>query len=171
VLAQEVIELANLDRLVVVPARRSPLKTEEPAFSPSTRLEMVRRTFAHVPRIEVSDTELQRPAPSYTIDTILELERRFPGRSLGLVIGQDSVSHLHRWHRIQDLAKRVRFLVARRPGAFPALDPSLTSLARLVPLETTYIGISSTQVRDRRARGLILRGFVPEVVEALLESS
>ncbi|MBE7557645.1 nicotinate-nicotinamide nucleotide adenylyltransferase [bacterium] len=94
---EAVSALADVDRVLVVPARQSPLKEGETGAPGPARLAMAAAAVAHLPKCEVSDLELSRPGPSFTIDTLEELSRRHPGDQVALVIGADQWPIFHTW--------------------------------------------------------------------------
>jgi nicotinate-nucleotide adenylyltransferase len=169
VLAVEAVERLRLARLLVVPARRSPHKTGFPAAAPKVRLELLRLAFAGVPGVEVSDVELRRPEPSFTIDTIAEVARLHPDAELVLLLGLDALKDFARWKGVPQIVAACRLAVFQRPGAgqevlFEARR-ALPGL-RIEPLTTPLLEISSTRVRERARAGLTLAGLVPDAVRA-----
>ena len=171
VVALEMIEGARLDRLIVVPAWQAPHKTRGPVLEGGRRLELLQLAFAGLERVQIDDLELRRQAVSYTVETLRTLHARHPGDELGFVIGADSLPDLPGWRDAAELGRLATFLVAVRPGSEATSVLSATWRVpgfRLEQVPTTPIGISSTQVRSRRARGLPLAGFVPDPVAARL---
>ena len=162
----EAVEILRLDRLLCVPAARSPFKPRGTTWSDAVRLDAVREAVGRHPSIEVDDCELRRPAPSYTIDTVRGVVERFPGDDLFLVLGADSLTEFPKWKDVAAIVAAVTVAVAVRPGH--AIDR--TTLAenvpgvRVVELPTTPTGVSSTLVRSRIRAGLPLVGYVPESV-------
>ena len=75
---------------------------------------MVRLSLEGEAGLEISDCELRRPGPSYTIDTVAQFEKKYPGAELFMILGGDSLEGLDTWHRASELKKKVRFLVAER---------------------------------------------------------
>ena len=155
-IAQAALESATLDRVIFVPARRSPLKDREPAASAADRLAMLEAATKGEPRFAVSRVELDRDGPSYTVDTLEAL--RSEGE-LYLILGSDALADLPRWRSPERIRALARLLVARRPGA-PEPDPA--SDAR--PFDAPCLDISSRELRARAARGLSLRYLVPDEV-------
>jgi len=181
-LAEEMREALSLERVLLVPAGDPPLKRRGIASS-EHRLEMVRRASASNPALEVSDIEIRRAGPSYSVDTLAELRRRSPGVDLWFLVGADTLCELDAWREPERLFTLAHFAVATRPGHDRALRELLpASLAsafrdgprglvhesgselRSVPF--TPLAISASDVRQRLARGASIRYLVPdEVVE------
>ncbi len=167
-IALAAVESLPLDRMVFVPARRSPLKDEVPAASESDRLAMLQLATRDEPRFVVSRIELDRPVPSYTVDT---LEALAPEGRLFLILGADAARDLPRWRspeRVRELATLV--IAPRAPR--PALQVPLRSWnddPAAILLDTPLMDISARQLRERAARGHSLRYFVPDAVWRYIE--
>lgn len=107
-----------VDRLIVIPAGHPRLRGSEPSAPGVDRLAMCQVAIAELPsdlqlRIELSDMELHRDGPTYTIDTVEAVHRSHPDDELFFVVGSDA--DLDRWHRIDDLRKLVEFVIINRP--------------------------------------------------------
>lgn len=160
ILAREAREQLALDRVVFIPAARSPFKPGIAITPPELRLAMVRAAIAEEPGFEVDDTEITRGGTSYTVDTVLSVRAREPDAELFWLIGQDHVRELPKWHRYTELCELVTFAVfTRRDG-----DP----LPEHLPRVTRQIDISATDIRSRVANGLSIRYLVPESVRELI---
>lgn len=159
-IALAAIEAVPLDRVVFVPARRSPLKRTAPVASEADRVAMLERAVEGEPRFAVSRAELERPAPSYTVDT---LEPLAPEGRLFLILGADAVADLDRWKDPARIRALATLVVARRPGA-----PEPASAGAIV-LEAPKMDISARELRARAARGRSLRYLVPDAVWRYIE--
>ncbi len=155
-IAQAALESASLDRVIFVPARRSPLKDRAPAAGAEDRLAMLEAATKDEPRFTVSRMELDREGPSYTVDTLEAL--RGEGE-LFLILGSDAMAELGRWRSPDRIRALATILVARRPGA-PEPDPASGARA----FDAPCLDISSRELRARAARGLSLRYLVPDEV-------
>lgn len=166
VTAIEVRERAPLDRVLVVPAARSPFKDADPGLRDPVRLDLLQQLFGHLPGFQVDDRELRRGPPSRTVDTLRELKAELPGDHLHLVMGADTLADLHRWHEVAALGALAAVLVAARPGESPDPPDPVAALPELELrfVETTPLSFSSTQVRSRAASDLPLDGYVPAPV-------
>lgn len=160
-IAQAALECVPLDRIVFVPARRSPLKDRGPLASEEDRLAMLRLATADEPRFEVSTVELDRPGISYTVDT---LEALAGEDVLYLVMGADAAGEFERWHRPERIRELATLLVASRPGA-----PTPPEQRGVVVFDAPCLDISSRELRARAARGRSLRYLVPEAAVRYLE--
>ena len=159
ILAREALEQLQLDRVVFVPARISPHKLAAAAAPAATRLEMLEAAVQGQPRFAIDPLELQRPAPSFTIDTIHELRTRHAPADIFYLIGADNLPRLHTWHRFNELEKLVRFVVLARDAT--PIDERYTTIRRL-------IDVSATDIRNRVATGRSIRYLVPPAVEEII---
>jgi len=173
IIAEEVRARLDLDEVLFVPAGRPWLKLNNAnAISPPRhRLEMVRLAIADEPAYRLSTMEIDRPGPSYTVDTMAELSNQVGAEGkLYFILGWDNLNQLPRWHQPQRLVELCRLVPVRRVGfASPDLDSleaAVPGLAKsLVMLDTPQIEISSSEIRQRVARGLSIHQLVPEPVE------
>jgi len=171
--AQCSIETLSADKLIFIPARRSPHKDQSPSACGRDRIEMVRLAVGGKTYFQVSDCELFRPEPSYTFDTITHFHKIFgPDTQFFWLLGADAVSDLPRWHRIDEVMEICRICIMYR-GGFE--KPELESLKdRFSPerlkcleqdiVETPLVDISSSQIRRQIAEGIPTSKALPEPV-------
>ena len=158
--AQDAYEQHHLDRLILVPAARAPLKAHDVASPAKERLEMLRQAVAWDHRFEVSDFELARGGVSYTIDSVRHFRALYPQDELFWIIGGDQLPQLHLWKDITELAKLIDFIFLERPGYPVKAVPAIPGL-RLHRCDGHLLAISSTELRQRIRRHLALDYFVP----------
>ncbi|MBM3742800.1 MAG: nicotinate (nicotinamide) nucleotide adenylyltransferase [Actinobacteria bacterium] len=136
----------KFDSIVVVPAGNPAIR--EAIASPQERLEMVKIALKDRD-IEISDCEVNRPGTSFAIDTAIEIQNQHPGANLHWVIGSDAFAQISSWHKIEELANLVEFLVVERPG------PSfIGSQIKANSIKIDALPISATEIRsliDKRA--------------------
>lgn len=158
IVAADVLEALDLDRLVIVPAPRPPHRSA--VLPADLRLELTRRAFAGNPYIEVSDVEFGREGPSYTVDTLERVQVALPDDRLFLVVGCDQYEGLGGWRQPERIVELAEIAVMRRDGRPPAPDPRYPF--RVV--DVTRIDLSSTEIRRRLAAGRSVRYLVPDVI-------
>ena len=158
ILARQAREELDLEQVIFVPAAVSPFK-EKPAAGGEARLQMLRAAIADEPGFVADDSELRRPAPSYTIDSVEHFRKQFPGAEIYFLIGDDNVAGLSRWHRFDELTRIVRFVVLNRTGQ---------ALSHPYPTINRLIDISATDIRKRVASGRSIRYLVPTEVETMI---
>ncbi len=166
VTAIDVREALGLDVVLMVVANEPWQKVGSRSISPAAvRVEMVRAAVGTEPGIEVSDVEVRRGGPSYTIDTIEALQAEAPGAELVLVVGSDAAAGLHTWERADDVARSCRIVVVERPGASTLVPDGFDVEHVQVP----RLDVSSTELRERVRDGRSLRYLVSDPVISMIE--
>lgn len=164
-LAELLREVLRLERVIFVPAWRSPHKRRSVAAA-AHRLAMLRHAVRGNPAFTVSRVELERGGPSFTIDTVRSFRRRWKQRPV-LLLGADALLDLPTWRESEALRREARVVVFARPGYAEARREA----SRLgVPYHELLVSpLSSTVVRQRARRGRSLRYQVPESVRRYIE--
>lgn len=171
--ARSIAEQLDYSRILLVPSARPPHKPASALIDVRHRLAMARLAVDDDPLFEVSEVELHRAGPSYTIDTVDELGRQLGDQcELFWIIGSDSLPELATWHRIGELLDRIRIVTATRPGFVAPDMTSLESKAGTSAVErllsdrcgTPEIDISATGIRQRVRNGRSVRYLTPEPV-------
>lgn len=151
--------------LVVSP--HNPLKNKNGLSNMYDRLEMVRLATENADKIKVSDIEFNLPQPSYTIDTLIYLQEKYPGKEFALIMGADNLSSFKKWKNYEVILKNYEIYVYPRPG----VDLSEWSGYPSIKItETPQMDISSTFIRKGIAAGKNVQYFVPEKVLAFIDS-
>lgn len=166
IVADDAAAALSLDRVVFVPSGTHPLKAARVEAPGDLRLEMVEAATAGCEAFEADGREIRRHGPSYTVDTIAELQTENPGADLVLLVGADILGELHRWHRVEDIARRARLAVMSRADA-PTVELRID--VDFVTVEVTHIAISSSDVRDRVRAGKPYRYLVPGPVYDIIQ--
>ena len=161
-LARQALDELQLDELRWVPVGQAWQKARR--MTPAAQREaMLRLALECEPRFVIDRCEMQRPGPSYTLDTVRELQAATPGADWYLLIGQDQYRNLHTWHGVDELLQRVTLAVALRPGE-PAEADARVRAAPMVALAMPPMDISATEVRRRAAAGRDISALVPSAV-------
>ena len=151
VVAADVRYALDLDLVLLVVAYR-PWQKEHREIAPAeARLSMVRAAVADVEGLEASDLEIERGGPTYTADTLRDLQVQMPGAELFLVVGEDVADSLHTWERPDEVRKRCTLAVVGRPGSRFA-DTGLGGW-QWTRVEVPSLEISSSDIRCRVAEG------------------
>lgn len=114
-LAENIIEAAKLDKVIIMPAARPPHKNAKMLAESKDRLQMCRLTFFEDIFV-VSDLEIKRGGKSYTVDTVKELKKLYPDDRLFLIIGSDMLLSFHRWYRYEEILSACTLCVLSRSG-------------------------------------------------------
>jgi len=164
----------GVEKVIFIPAKISPLKGFFPFASDMDRLHMIELALAGQELCAVSDCELKRPAPSYTLDTVRQFKQECgPETAIHWLIGADGIGDLVHWHRIQELIDECNLTTMRRPG-YPPPDfgrfeplwgPQRVAKLKEHMIETPLVDISSTEVRRRLIAGEDVTGMLhPDVI-------
>lgn len=172
-------EQLRLDRLLWIPTATQPLKPDGPVAGNEQRCAMLRLAVGGRKGHLVDDREIRRSGVSYTVDTVTELGREFPGATLLLIVGSDSLESIRRWHQPERLLQQVRLAVVQRGGEaaidFSVLDglvePERIEAFRRCVIKMPVIELSSTEIRRRVRQGRGVRYLVPRAVEAYLDAN
>jgi nicotinate-nucleotide adenylyltransferase len=157
----------RLDRLLLVVANIPWQKAGRRPVSPAPdRLAMVETAVEGIPGLEASRLEIDRGGPSYTADTLAQLQAGEAGAELFLVVGADVVKELDTWARLDEVRSRASLAVVKRPGSRPRLPVGW----RAEQVEVPSLDISSTDLRARVADGRPLDFLVPAPVIRLIQS-
>lgn len=174
VAAQEAHRELELDQVLLIPASTPPHKPVEDEPGSEHRLELCRLAVDGDDRFTVSDLELRRDGPSYTVDTLDVLRSQSPADDLFLILGGDIAAGLPEWHEPDRVLELATVAIAQRRGtAKAAVQEALAQLSggeRARFFQMPRIGISSTMVRRRVRAGQPIRYFVPDSVMHYIET-
>jgi nicotinate-nucleotide adenylyltransferase len=160
--ARAAAEHIRAEKIIFVPAKRSPLKGFLPRASDHDRLRMIALAIADEERFEVSDYELSKPAPSYTVETVERFQKDYGGEtSIHWLVGADGIDDLVYWYKIVELIDACNLTTMYRAGCEPpnfAKFEDIWGRRRVEKLQqnvvqTPLVDISSTEIRNRIASG------------------
>jgi len=175
IIAEEARGRLGLAEVLFVPTGEPWLKANNFISPAEHRVQMVRLAIADEPSFKLSTMEIERAGPSYTVDTITELKGQFgAGGKLFFILGWDNLMQLPQWHEPSGLVTMCRLVPVPRVGYpspdFNSLEAAIPGLSQsVVLLDTPQIEISSSEIRDRVARGLSIHHLVPEPVEKYIK--
>ena len=172
-IAREAQERVGLDSVLFIPAGEQWLKEGQDVAPAMDRLAMTHLLIGSTADFTVSDMEITRPGPTYTVDTLRELrETSPPDTEYYFILGEDSVADLPRWHNPQELVTLYRFIAmprvsgAGRPDLTAAYDAIPGLRERVTVLDDApRMDVSSSSIREMLETGADLRGIVPDAVE------
>ncbi len=173
--AEEARALFNLSGVLFVPAGQPCLKGDTPISAAEHRVEMVRLAIADKSYFKLSTVEVERPGPSYMVDTIAELQGRLEAEDeLFLILGWDNLAELPQWQEPARLVTMCRLVAVSRPGYsrpnLKKLEASIPGLSkRVIIMDQPRIDISASEIRERVRRGLSVRHLVPEPVNEYIK--
>ena len=175
--AEEAATRLDLPRILFMPAGQPWLKLNNAnAISPLPhRLEMVRLGIAGNPRFKLSTIEIERSGPTYTVDTVAQLQSQLGGGDeIFFILGWDNLSQLPQWHKPERLIEMCRLVAVPRVDFplpdLPALEKELPGITgRVILFDKPRIDINASEIRRRAAEGLSISDFVPAPVERYIK--
>jgi nicotinate-nucleotide adenylyltransferase len=190
--SEEILELFNLDRIILIPASKQPLKAKKSVTPFSHRKEMVGLAIEGNAFLSLSETEKEREGKSYSVDTVSHFLNNDSERpELYFIVGQDAFQEIQLWKDWRRLLSLCNFVVMTRPGY------ETKGLTDVLPLDVssqfrydrdldgyegpggyciffrklTLLDISSTDIRDRVQRGTSIRYLVPDAVSDYIKKN
>ncbi len=171
-LAEQARAQLELERVLWVPSGDPWRKTDRTVTPAKHRAAMVRLAIEGHTSYELCPLEIERSGPSYSVETLAELQRNEPGSELFFLLGLDALEDLPNWCEPTRLIELVTLAVAARGGRRPAVE----ELDRLVPglgrrvvwLEMPHLDVSATELRKLAAEGAGLGDRTPASVEAYI---
>lgn len=177
--ASYAIDQLQADLVFFIPAKRSPLKTHTPTANDQQRLHMIELAIQEYTGYQVSDFELNRPAPSYTLNTVKYFKETYPNSTLYWLMGADTIKDLPHWYGIEELIDSCILITMYRAGC---PKPDFSSLASVLGeqrvarlsnhiLPTPLIPISSTEIRQRLKKNKATSEYLhPKVAQYIKEN-
>ncbi|MBA7700900.1 putative nicotinate-nucleotide adenylyltransferase [subsurface metagenome] len=177
IIAEETRTQLDLAEVHFVPTAQTPLKEDSSILSAEHRVQMVCLAIADYPHFKLSTIEIDRPGPSYTVDTITELWDKLGAENeLFFIVGCGSLAQFSQWKEPSRIIQMCRLVAVPRPGyslpdlnSLEAVIPGLSE--RLIVLDKPEIDISATEIRKRVAQGLSIRHLAPEPVEEYINKN
>ena len=173
-LATLAVDAMSLDRVLFMPAAQPPHKRRKGMTRATDRLLMTRLAIAGDEAFGLTLIEMERPGPSYTIDSVDELQRLYGSDgTLYLLMAADSLAEIETWREPDALLERIEWVVGPRPGS-PIPDRSElderfgANASRIHLLEGPSLDVSSSEIRRRVAARRAIRYLVPRGVEELI---
>jgi nicotinate-nucleotide adenylyltransferase len=161
--ASEVAARFHLDEVVFVPTGQPWQKEQTAVTTAEHRYLMTVIATAANPRFTVSRVDIDRPGPTYTIDTLTDLRaQRGEGTEFFFITGADALAQILTWRRVDELFALAHFIGVTRPGH--RLHAEGLPLERVSLLEVPAMAISSTDIRERAAAGEPIWYLVPDGV-------
>ena len=158
-LIEQLFSRGIVDELILVPTGEPWLRAHAPHASGEDRLAMARLAVNGLPekirtRVSVSDVEVRRAGPTYTIDTVHELQASRPDAKWILIIGSDAYTNFAQWHRSVELQRLIEVLVIARDGDGFNIDA---------------LPVSATEIRSQIQSGVTEIKYLPEPIRAYIK--
>ena len=167
IIANHVVNSGLVQKIWFVVSPQNPLKASSTLLNEYNRLHLVQLAIEDDARMKASDIEFRLPKPSYTIDTIIHLQEKYPIHEFYIIIGGDSLENLPKWKNYEVLIKNYTFIVYNRPNA--ALPEKMGS--NVILLNAPLLEISSTEIRKNIKALQSVRYLLPEKVRIEIEAN
>ena len=175
IIAEEARLKLGLAKVLFVPAGQPWLKANRTITPANHRIEMVKQAIGASSYFELSTVEVDHPGPSYSLETIIILQRQLGAEArIFFLVGWDSLAELRKWKEPAKLVQLCKLVAINRPGFrrpdLKALESSVPGVTQsVVWLDIPPVNISSSDIRKRVAQGLSIHGLVPEGVEGYIK--
>ena len=169
IIANHMIQYTDLKEVWMVVSPHNPLKSKASLAKDSDRLHLVQLAIDDNPHIKASNIEFSLPVPSYTIDTLIHLQEKYPKREFCLIMGGDSVESLPKWKNYELLLQNYDIYVYERPGYNTTLaeDNPRIKIVKDVPMMDISATFIRNAIRDKKS----IQYLVPEKVFDYLDGS
>ncbi|MEW6050938.1 MAG: nicotinate (nicotinamide) nucleotide adenylyltransferase [Candidatus Zixiibacteriota bacterium] len=169
-LARDMTKSQHLSGILFIPSFDPPHR-KEPCFAPfDQRLDMLQVALAEHPAYDVSTVEAEMAEPSYTLNVVRTLKKRYPATRFHLILGADNLAKFSSWYRPDEILKEIDLLVGARPG-FDKPLPLPAPIERVTYVSASLVDVSSSQIRKFVAAGASLgqlTALVPGVVAEMI---
>ncbi len=160
----------RLDKILFVPAATPPHKLNAEIIPAEQRLQMVKLATKNNPLFEVSEVDLKRSGPSFTVDTLTELKRRFPVENFYFLLGIDLLIEFETWKNPHKIIEECTLVAMNRPGFdLEKVDKDLLRKVEIVSVPS--VDVSSTSIRRLVESGKSIRYLVPDEVEKYIREN
>ena len=169
-MADEARKALDLAEVIFVPAGQPVGKSGRRVTPAEQRIEMLRLAITGRPYLEISNLEIERPGPSYTVDTLDAIRKHYGGKAeIYFILGWDSLAQLPGWHEPGRIVGLCSLVAVPRPGYrrpdLKALEKNMPGISqKVIFLDRPELDISATMIREKTARREAIDRFVPGLV-------
>lgn len=168
IIANHVVEHTDVDQVWLVVSPQNPLKPAASLLNEYQRLHLVQLAIENNERLKASDVEFKLPKPSYTIDTLIYLEEKYPNHRFSLILGGDSYSNIGKWKNADILQKNYNLIIYQRPKFAIAND---TANKNITVLNAPLLDISATTIRQHIKQKKSIQYLVTDKVREEIEKN
>jgi nicotinate-nucleotide adenylyltransferase len=166
-MAEEARKALDLAEVIMVPAGQPVKKPDERVTPAGQRIEMLRLALIGKPYLKISYVEIERPGPSYTVDTLDALRKQYGSKAdIYFILGWDSLAQFAEWREPKRIVGMCYLVAVPRPGFsrpdLEALEKKIPGISRKVTfLDEPNIDVSATMIREKVSRGEAIDSLVP----------
>ncbi len=157
-IANYMVEFEGMDEVWFIVSPQNPFKSKGELLPQEHRLAMVQTAIRGLKNVKASDIEFTMPHPSYTINTLTKLNKKFPETDFHILMGTDNIVNIHRWKEAKKIIENYRILVYPRNG-YPVDTANLPAKVKIT--NAPIVDISSTMMREWISAGHDIRAYLP----------
>ena len=157
----------GVEQVWFVVSPQNPFKKRSTLLHEFDRMDMVNQAIFDNYKLRASDVEFSMPKPSYTIDTLTYLDSKYQDKEFSLILGEDNLSHFHKWKNSDVLLDNYSLYIYPRPKAQPS---ALLSHPNIQLVEAPMIDISATFIRKCIQNGFSVKYLVHDAVERIISA-
>ena len=161
IIANHVINFTNMNQVWLIISPQNPQKPSHTLLNEYHRLHLVQKAIEDNPKLKASDIEFRLSKPSYTIDTLIYLEEKYPKHNFSIIMGSDSFQNINNWKNAEVLKKNYSFIIYERPGF--EMDKNIEN-EKVKILNAPLLEISATAIRNNIKAGKSIQYIVPDAV-------
>lgn len=169
---------ANLDKVILIPAKLQPFKLDKKTASGEDRLTMINEAVSDIEGLEASSYELNKEGISYTYLTIRAMREAFgDDAEIYFITGTDSFLKIETWKNSEELLKSCSYLIGTRPGyKQKELEVCIERIrsdynTEVRNLDNLQLDVSSTEIRNRLEQGISCSDLIPDKVERYIKAN
>lgn len=165
IIANHILNSTELQKIWFVVSPQNPFKSETGLLDEYSRLHLVRLAVEDDNRMKASDIEFHLSKPSYTINTLIHLEERYPKEEFAIIMGSDSFQNFHKWKNYETIIKNYSIYIYKRPG----FEIENNTKAKTHIIDAPLLQLSATEVRKLIKEGKSVRYMLPDKVMEEIE--
>jgi nicotinate-nucleotide adenylyltransferase len=166
-IAKAALSECELQKVLFIPAKYPPHKPVDKVTPERDRVQMLELAIKDYSEFEMSDIELKREGPSYTIDTLQEIKKLYSGVEIIFIIGADNILEIESWYRPDEILQAATVVAFNRPG----FDLRGKYESKIKMLKMSPVDISSSEIRDKIRANESIKDLVPAAVREYIEKN
>jgi nicotinate-nucleotide adenylyltransferase len=169
IIANYVLQNSDINQIWFIVSPQNPLKPSGSLLNEYHRLYLVQCAIEGENNFRAMDIEFKLPKPSYTANTLIHLQEKYPSHLFSIILGSDSYSNIHRWKNPEFILKNYQIYVYKRDR--DEIKPNPNGEAHVTILDAPLLQISATYIRENIKNGKSIRYLVPENVREEIEKN
>ena len=165
IIANTMATSTDLQQVWFVVSPQNPFKKNKSLLHEFDRIDLVERAIADNSKLKATDIEFSMPRPSFTIDTLVRLQEKYPQHQFTLIIGGDNLAQFPNWKNYESILEFYGLYVYPRPNSMPS---PLEQHPNVKFIQAQLLDISATFIRDCLKNNRSIRYLVPDVVEEII---